>query len=189
VAINTDGVYNIYMGTDGSMEILSGSLSYGKALPEGSIEGQVHYLTSGEPAFAKKYNGSLWGNYEKVPVGKVTVSGGVITSVVTNPYNQNNYDLNRNSFLQDLSPKGWCQLPGELILQWDLAATGNNALQNFPIAFPNALLGFSVVQRSTGDWNVCLLACSPSQYRCYGYGQGGGAFSGAVSFGYIAIGY
>lgn len=189
ISIDTDGIYNIYLGTEGSMEISSGALSYGKILPTQPIEGQVHYLTSGEPASAKKYNGSLWVNYEKVPVGKVTVSGGVITSAVTNPYNQNNYNLNRNSFLQNLSAKGWCQIPGEFILQWDLSATGNNVLQNFPIAFPNELLGFAVVQRSTGDFNVCLTAYSSSQYKCYGYGQGGGPFSGAVTFGYIAIGY
>jgi len=100
LTLNTNGSYSVYLGLDGTFEALTSTLTSGKVLPSSPSVNQIHYLTSTEPAQAKVYNGSLWLDYAKVPAGKVTVASGVITSVSTNVYNQNGYNINTNVTLE-----------------------------------------------------------------------------------------
>lgn len=95
ITFDTDGTYNVYLGLDGTTEILTAPLTTGVIMPASPITNQVHHLVNGEPACTKKYNGTLWLNYDKVYVGKVVVSNNTITSAETNPYNCNGYNINK----------------------------------------------------------------------------------------------
>jgi len=95
--LSTNGTYIVYLGTDGTVETFATTLTVGKVLPTSPVANQVHYLTCSEIPQAKKYNGSVWVAYDKVPVGKVVVANSAITSVLTNSYAQNGYDINANS--------------------------------------------------------------------------------------------
>lgn len=150
---------NIYIKNDGQTEALAKPLTYGNVLPSNPVVNQVHYLTSAEPAQAKIYNGTTWTDCTKTPIGTVTFNNGNVTSVITNPYNQNGYSINSNTiaaksgnvvtkdqFTQLLATTGWTKLPNGLILQW--GTTGSVATV-FPIAFPNAAFWASFIIQTT----------------------------------------
>lgn len=50
--------------------------------------------TSTDRLAAKKYDGSAWSDYDGIPIGTVTVTNGTVSTVTTNPYNQNGYVVN-----------------------------------------------------------------------------------------------
>ena len=134
---------NIYIGLDGVTEVLASSLTKGIVLPSSPTTNQIHYLTATEPCLAKKYNGIAWEEYDKIPVGYAkTNSSGAISEIGTFAYNQNGYNLNTQSFTQNLASSGWTKLPNGLILQWGATAGATYAgtVTSFPIAFPNATL-------------------------------------------------
>lgn len=93
--------YNIFIGTDGIVEAFSTSLTKGNVLPATPSVDQVHLLTCSEPIQAKKYNGTVWELYTKVPVGYAkTNSSSVVTEVGTFVYNQNGYNINSNTSIE-----------------------------------------------------------------------------------------
>ena len=175
VSLTTNGTYNLYLGLDGAVEALPTTLSLGKVLPTSPVANQIHYLTSIELPQAKKYNGSAWVTYDKVPVGKVVVAGGVITAVTTNSYAQNGYDINLNSFTQNFAQNGYTKVPNGLILQWGYiypCYANSWGYVTFPVAFPNACL--NAIANGTGsfsgDWWAYIQGCnitSNSQMTVY----------------------
>lgn len=111
--------YNIFVGTDGIVEAFSTNLSNGIALPSSPTIDQIHLLTCIEPLQAKKYNGTAWEDYIKVPVGYAkTNSSGVITEIGTFAYNQNGYNVNINTSTEFFYPSP--------LLLFSGAATSNN---------------------------------------------------------------
>ncbi len=89
-----DGTYIKYIGADGSSELLKAGLYLSPYIPSLLTIGDVALDARTEPLKAYKYNGSHWEQYDKVPLGKFTVSNGTISSYQTFSYNQNGYNRN-----------------------------------------------------------------------------------------------
>lgn len=90
--------YNIYLGIDGSKEAFSTPYTIAKTLPVNPVINEVCFVTGVEPALLKKFNGNTWELYDKVPCGQViTNSSGAISAVVQPGFNQNGYNVNKNT--------------------------------------------------------------------------------------------
>jgi hypothetical protein len=93
-----NATFNIYSNVAGNIEAFNASLTKGSLLPNSPSVNQVHLLTCSEPLCAKKYNGMIWENYDKVPVGYAkTNSSSVVSEVSTFDYNQNGDNVNKNT--------------------------------------------------------------------------------------------
>lgn len=139
IPVTANATFNIFLDTDGNKEIFSTPFAKSDILPSSPVSDQIHFHTNTQPCTPKKYNGTRWEIYNKIPVGYVkTNSSGVISEVGTFPYNQNSYDLNMLSFTQNLSANGYATYPNGVILQWGsfTNATGSGTV-TFPLAFPN----------------------------------------------------
>lgn len=145
--LTANGTYTILKEKNSSnaVAILSTKVNQGKIFPNSPTEGDYFCCTATDLK-TYKYISNVWVETQYITLGTLTVAGGVITSVATNSYNQNRYDMNVNSFLQNLSNNGWTKLPSGLILQWGTIGTYGPSLVNtpqvvtFPITFPNACL-------------------------------------------------
>lgn len=73
--------------------ILSTKITQGKIFPASPVDGDYHCLTSTDLKTYKRISGA-WVETQYVLIGTVIVSGGTITTVSTNPYNQNGYNVN-----------------------------------------------------------------------------------------------
>lgn len=89
----TDGIYHKFVGENGACDLLKNTI-YKQAKPPIPTTGDIWLNTSIEPLTVKKYNGSTWENYDKVPIGEIVVSNGVISSFKTFEYNSNGYNIN-----------------------------------------------------------------------------------------------
>lgn len=98
----TDGTYHKFVGADGSSELIKNTI-YKQAMAPVANSGDVWVNTSQEPITVFQYNGSSWESYDKIPLGKIVVSNGVISAFETFPYNQNGYNTNMRSPLGKLS--------------------------------------------------------------------------------------
>jgi len=135
-----DGVYNIFIKPDGTLYTLSNKI-YRQSTRPTLVAGDVWLNTSEFPFKCIKTDGTTDSEFLDIPLGKVTIASGAISSLVTSPFNQNGFDVNVNTFTQSLTGNGWVKLPNGLILQWgqNLASSGTNgATYSFPVAFPNA---------------------------------------------------
>ena len=93
--LSTDGTYTILKEKNSAtaVAVLSSAVTQGKTFESSPTNGDYHCLTAtGLQTY--KYVSGTFVETQYVPIGTVTVSGGVITSVLTNPYNQNGYDVN-----------------------------------------------------------------------------------------------
>jgi len=154
--MTTNGAYTILKEKGSSpVAILSSKVTQGKIFPSSPSNGDYHCLTATDLITYKRVSGA-WVETQYVPLGTVKVSGNVITAVTTNPYNQNGYNVNMQSFLQSIAANGYCKLPNGLILQWGMFTTSPSGYTNitFPIAFPNALL--SITDSIYADFNANL---------------------------------
>lgn len=88
----TDGDYNIFAPIDGDAYVLKNKI-YRQAKVPTMLENDIWLDTSTEPLKAFKYNGTENIEFNDVPVGTVTMNDGVIKTLVTNPYNQNGYNV------------------------------------------------------------------------------------------------
>jgi hypothetical protein len=200
LSLNTDGTYNIYLGTDGSVSAYATSLTYGKVLPSTPTVDQVHYLTCTEPVKALKYNGSLWLEYDKVPVGKVVVASGTISSVTTFPYGQNGYVVNSNTNTikkfnnQKISQIGIYTVNNidyPLLCQFGSFGTaGNNSgTAVYASAFPNATIYVNPNVLSSGGYgaDVYWTGFTNAQFNWAKDAGSTGSLNGTAY--YMAIGY
>ncbi len=143
---------NIYIGVDGITEVFASSFTKGIALPSSPTVNQIHYLTATESCIAKKYNGSSWDDYGKIPVGYVkTNSGGAISEIGTFAYNQNSYNINVNSYKkwQAVDNYSWYRIsPDGYIEQGGYLVAGSSPTPfsvNYPIAFVSGIRSVGVV--------------------------------------------
>lgn len=72
---------------------LKNQITEGKTFPIYPIDGDLHCLTATGLQTYKRVSGA-WAETQYAQIGTATVSGGVITAVTTNAYNQNGYDVN-----------------------------------------------------------------------------------------------
>ena len=137
----TDGTYHKFVGADGSSELIKNTI-YRQALSPAANVGDVWINTALEPFSVLKYNGSSWESYDKIPLGEIVVSNGVVSAFKTFPYNQNGYNVNMRTPMGKPSGKYTdLQLPasgGTIIAPYNghvqLAALGCSSLQLYNLS-------------------------------------------------------
>lgn len=92
-----DGTYNIFIKPDGALYTLANTIFRQRKRPT-MTDGDVWFNTGQEPFSCIKYDGTNDNEFLDVPLGRVTISGGAITSLTTLPFNQNGYDVNIYTF-------------------------------------------------------------------------------------------
>lgn len=92
-----NGTHNIFIGLDGSSEHFLNTIYKQKTEPTTKNIDDIWLNTSMEPVFAGKWNGSIWQEYLKVPVGNVVIASNAISSTTIFSYNQNGYNVNQLS--------------------------------------------------------------------------------------------
>lgn len=93
----SNGTHNIFIGLDGSSEHFTNTVYKQKIEPTTKNINDIWLNTSKEPIFAGKWDGTIWQEYLKVPVGNVIITNSAITSTTIFEYNQNGYSINQNS--------------------------------------------------------------------------------------------
>jgi len=88
-----DGTYNVFVDTDENRTILKNTI-YRQDTQPTAVLNDVWLNTSKLPLEAKIYTSDGWSEFLKIPVGYFVVSSGNVTTLVTNNYNQNGYNLN-----------------------------------------------------------------------------------------------
>jgi len=92
--LSTNGTYTILKEKGSNpIAVLSSKVTQGKVFPATPVDGDYHCLTVNDLK-TYKYVSGAWGETQYVPLGNCTIADGVITSVATNAYNQNGYDVN-----------------------------------------------------------------------------------------------
>jgi len=81
-----DGTYNVFLTLSGGIELFNTKLFRTPKEPTGVIINDIWLMTL-EPWACYKFNGLSWMEYEGIPLGKVTISNGVIKTVTNNPFN------------------------------------------------------------------------------------------------------
>ncbi|HNW25235.1 MAG TPA: hypothetical protein PLG15_05075 [Candidatus Gastranaerophilaceae bacterium] len=94
-----NGAHNVFISTSGNVYSLANNI-YKQATRPTLVEGDIWLNTSVEPLKAIKYTSGTDVEFLDIPLGKVTIAGGVITAVETFPYNQNDYDITLNSAIK-----------------------------------------------------------------------------------------
>lgn len=89
----TDGVYNIFIKSDGTLYVLKNNI-YKQAARPTLVEGDIWLNTSSVPFKCIKYVNSTDEDFLDVPLGQVVIANSTILSLVTFPFNQNGYDVN-----------------------------------------------------------------------------------------------
>lgn len=89
---NSNGEYNIFINSDGELYILNNTI-YKQSKRPTMVVNDIWLNTSVEPFGCIKYNGTGDVEFLDVPLGKVTIKDGAITSVETFPFNQNGYNV------------------------------------------------------------------------------------------------
>lgn len=92
-----DGNYNIFIKPNGTLYTSSNTIYRQQKRPT-MTDGDVWFNTSVEPFNCIKYDGTSDSEFLDVPLGRVTITGGAITSLITLPFNQNGYDVNIYTF-------------------------------------------------------------------------------------------
>lgn len=131
-----NGTYIKYVGIDGSSELVNNRFFHQAQSPNANV-GDVWLNTSLEPLNLLKWNGSQWQSYNKIPIGKITVSNGTILSFETFQYNQNGYNINYKSTFGKPSGK---------YLEYPLGASSTKYTANYTGWFSFASLGSKSMQ-------------------------------------------
>lgn len=97
MATYADGTWEIFVNSAGTILVLPNAITRSKVFPASPVNGAVHLDTSKELLQAAKYDGSAWQLFNSVHLGTVVVASGVITSVITAPYNYNGYHVNKKN--------------------------------------------------------------------------------------------
>jgi hypothetical protein len=141
--LSTNGTYTVVKEKGSNpTALLSTKVTQGKTFPASPADGDYHCLTATGLQTYKRVSGA-WVETQWVSMGSFTVASNVISAIVQPIYNQNGYNLNIQSFTQNLTANGWTKLPNGLILQWGTTGTlAQNATinVNLPITFPNGFL-------------------------------------------------
>lgn len=91
--------YNVYISSDGEIEVLSNKIYRQSDEPAGKNIGDIWLAIGLEPLEALKWDGAEWTKFQKIPLGSFTKEAEGITALTPAPLNQNGYNLNTNSVL------------------------------------------------------------------------------------------
>ncbi len=89
----SDGVYNIFVKSDGTAYALCNTICTQKNAPAAALN-TIFVNISKSPLSVQKYDGEKWIDFNDVYAGNVTLESGVITSVVNCKFNDNGYSVN-----------------------------------------------------------------------------------------------
>ncbi len=93
----SDGEYNVFANADGEIYVLKNKVYTQKSRPE-LIDGDIWLDTSCEPLYCIKYTNNTDEEFLDVPIGKITMTNGVISEIKTLPFVSNGYDVTYNNF-------------------------------------------------------------------------------------------
>lgn len=94
-----DGTYNIFVKPDGTFYTLNNTIYRQSARPT-MLSGDIWFDISKEPFNCIKYDGTNDIEFLDMPLGKVTISSSLITSIATFPFNQNGDNVNTQTTLK-----------------------------------------------------------------------------------------
>lgn len=92
----SDGTYNIFIKPDGTLYTLNNKI-YKQSSRPNVYDGDIWLDTSCEPFKCIKYTSSGDVEFLDVPLGKIVIASNTITSLETFPFNQNGYDVNKQT--------------------------------------------------------------------------------------------
>lgn len=93
----SNGSYNIFVSLDGMSEYFANKIYKQKTEPATKNVNDIWLNTSIEPFFAGKWDGAIWKEYLKVPIGNVEIENNAIKTTTIFPFNQNGYNINQLS--------------------------------------------------------------------------------------------
>ena len=86
------GSYNIFLNPDGEMYMLNNTIYIQAARPN-LIDNDIWLNTSCEPLRCIRYYNNTDSEFLDIPIGKVVVDSGVVSSIETNDFVSNGYDI------------------------------------------------------------------------------------------------
>lgn len=92
----SDGTYNIFIKPDGTLYTLNNKIYKQPSRPT-MYDGDVWLDTSVEPFKCIKYTSSSDVEFLDIPLGSITIASNTITSLKTFPFNQNGYNVNKQT--------------------------------------------------------------------------------------------
>jgi len=95
---NSDGTYNIFINSTGGLYILNNTI-YRQPTRPTMVVNDIWLDTSKDSFACIKYSGIADVEFLDVPLGEVTISGGLITVIETFAFNQNGYNVNAQTTL------------------------------------------------------------------------------------------
>lgn len=95
---NSNGTYNIFINSTGGLYILNNTI-YRQPTRPTMVVNDIWLDISKDSFNCIKYSGTTDVEFLDVPLGKVTISGGVITAIETFAFNQNGYNVNAQTTL------------------------------------------------------------------------------------------
>jgi|GEM_PF-4302417 len=155
--------YNIFADTEGNAEIFNTPLTKSTLLPTTPTTNHIHLLTSLEPLQAKKYNGTKWEDYNKIPVGYAkTNASGAVYEVKTFPYSQNGYNINANT--SGTLTKCWMSPAYNFALNTRIVANHNLNLENPQKALCSVMLYCAEANNgyAVGEYATCWAFQTPT---------------------------
>lgn len=95
---NSNGTYNIFINSTGGLYILNNTI-YRQPTRPTMVVNDIWLDTSKDSFNCIKYSGTTDVEFLDVPLGKVTISGGVVSAIETFAFNQNGYNVNAQTVL------------------------------------------------------------------------------------------
>ncbi len=155
-----DGTYIKYITADASSELINAPLFKQPFAPSSPAIGTVWLNTSCEPISAQKYNGSAWEVFNKVPLGQITVSDGVVADFKTFPYSSREVSAINNLYPDvvvkeyiDDDTGSWYKIYATGYVEQGGTVTlndGEDTTVNFPVPMSTYLNGFFSCTRGSG---------------------------------------
>lgn len=147
--LSVNGTYTIIKEKNQNpIAVLSTKLTQGKVFPTNAAEGSYHCLTSTDLQ-TFKYVSNAWIETQYVPIGIAIVQGGVITLVKTNQYNQNGYNINKQTL--GIFSQSWTSDNYTITLGTGINIAHNLNLGTDAICIPQLICTTAVEGYSVGD--------------------------------------
>ena len=86
VSSYTDGVYNVFVKSDGTAYLLNNEIFTQKSKPTEPILNCIFENISVRPLSVEKYNGTEWELFNDVHIGSITVESGTISKIVNHNF-------------------------------------------------------------------------------------------------------
>lgn len=185
VSSYTDGTYNVFVNNEETAYLLNNTIYVQKSTPTEPTLNCIFEDTSKLPISVKKFNGTEWELFNDVHLGSIVISGGAITKIINQPFNDNwankmattistasstrpavvveNY-ANGNSWYRVYSD-GWCEQGGKL---GSLPANKSQSTVTFLKKYANTYINISgLTYKGNGDYanGVTVMSYNASTFK------------------------